>query len=103
MACGDYSTLSEYWAQGQFFDGVTCPYAQSMPPELFALLVFAPIGLGLYIASGSVALPLVVGIIIGAAVIVQLPAVAANIVGIAIVLGGAVALMALVWLFNRRQ
>jgi len=103
MTCGDYARLSEYWIQGQFFDAVTCPYVQAMPGELFALMVFAPIGLGLYIASGSVKVPLVVTIIVGAAIIPQLPGPAVNIAGITTVLGGALVAMSLVWLLNRRR
>lgn len=103
MACGDYPALHEYWANGQFLDGVTCPYATAMPGELFALMILAPVGLALYYASGSVKLPLVIGIIIGASVLVQVPAAAANIIGIAIILGGALAAMAIIWLLNRRR
>jgi hypothetical protein len=66
MACSDYASWSEFIAQGQFFDALICPFVDSMGVALAGLMVFGTIGLALYIYSGGIELPLVVGIIVGA-------------------------------------
>jgi len=66
MACSDYASWSEFIAQGQFFDALICPFVDSMGVALAGLMVFGTIGLALYIYSGGIELPLVVGIIAGA-------------------------------------
>lgn len=91
MSCNDYSTYWEFLSNGQFFDAVTCPYFDQMGIPLTSMIAFAAIGLGLYVYSGSMALPLAVAILVGAALLAVVPGIGVNLVGIALVLGLAVA------------
>jgi hypothetical protein len=100
MACSDYASWSEFIAQGQFFDALICPFVDSMGVALAGLMVFGTIGLALYIYSGGIELPLVVGIIVGAGVVTQVPAIASQIVGIVLVLGIALAGYVLIMRLN---
>jgi len=100
MACSDYASWSEFIAQGQFFDALICPFVDSMGVALAGLMVFGTIGLALYIYSGGIELPLVVGIIAGAGVVTQVPAIASQIVGIVLVLGIALAGYVLIMRLN---
>lgn len=97
MACSDYSTYKEMLVNGAFFDGIWCPFGDVMGGIVFALLFFAPLGISLYIFSGSIILPFVLFLILGAVVVVQLPGLAATLVGgvilLATALGGTLMIM----------
>lgn len=86
MACTDYTAYWEFWRHGQFFDAVSCPFVEALGGPLFAMLVFGPALLGMYIYSGSIILPLVLTLILGSVVVVQLPSVALQLFGIVILL-----------------
>lgn len=87
MACTDYSAWHEFLANWQFFDTVWCPYVDAVGPTLAPLLVIGPIGVALYLFSGSFLLPLVLIIILGGVFVGQLPAGPTQLIGIAVLLG----------------
>lgn len=97
MACTDFNSYKEFVVNGQFFDAVWCPFGDVMGGIVFALLFFAPLGISLYIFSGSIILPFVLFLILGSVVVVQLPGLAATLVGgvilLAIALGGTLMIM----------
>jgi len=72
-------------------------------PVAAPLLFFAPVGIGLYLVSGSLLLPGVVAILVGAAVVVQLPAIGVNVVGIALIMLVALGAFALILRLNRNR
>lgn len=74
MACGDHQEYWQYLANGQFFDAVNCPYADTLGTELWALLVFGALMLALYVnGNGDVSRPLVIAIVGGGIVLSQIP------------------------------
>lgn len=91
MACSDYSKLTEFWVNGQFFDAIFCPFGDALGGVVFALIFFGAIGLALYIFSGSLVMPLVLTLILGAVVVSQLPSLAAQLVGAVVLVGIAIA------------
>lgn len=101
MSCGEFAQATKYFAEGQFFDAIYCPFVDVMGPVAAPLMFFAPVAIGLYLVSGSFLLPAVVAILVGAAVVVQAPAIAVNIVGIVIVLGIAFAVFVMLLRLNR--
>lgn len=90
QSCGQYDAFWEYLVNGQFFDAVYCPYGATMG-VVFPLIVFASLGMSMYIYSGSIALPLALTLILGSVVVTQLPGLAAQLVGIVVLLGLAAA------------
>lgn len=69
MACGDFSTYVEFIRQDQFWDALYCPFADQVGAPVFALFVFGSVGVSLYVSSGGrVEVPLVVMILVGAAI-----------------------------------
>lgn len=99
MACGDFPEYYQYLLNGQFFDAVYCPYGNVMGGVTLALLFFAPIGLALYIFSGSIILPFVLFIILGSVIVIQLPGMVASLVGavalLVIAIGGTLVILRL--------
>lgn len=90
MACGDFNTAAEFLRQGQFFDGIYCPYFDVLGIAA-PLLLFGAIGIAIYVHSDSVVLPLTLGLILSGVVVTQLPSVAAQFVGAVVILAIAVA------------
>jgi hypothetical protein len=102
MSCGDFAQYSEFFANGQFIDGIYCPFVDVLGPVAAPLMFFAPIGVGLYLASGSFLLPAIVAILVGSVVIVQAPGIAVNIVGIVLIIGIALAVFVMLLRLNRQ-
>lgn len=98
MACSDFSSYTEFIRNGQFMDAIICPYADQMGMMVFAMLVYGAISTSLYIYTGSIIIPLVLAILIGAIVMIELPAIAANIA----VLAAVVVIAVGVYLLYRR-
>lgn len=89
MSCTDFNTLREFWANGQFFDGVFCAFGgplAPMPGSAFVLVFSAFLGVGLYAFAGAIILPLVLAIILGGVVVAQLPGVVLKLVGMVVLL-----------------
>lgn len=78
MACSDYSELREFWANGKFFDGAFCYFANPLGAEFTQLMVFATLGLSLYAYSREPVVPLVLAIILGGVFLAPLPAAIVN-------------------------
>jgi hypothetical protein len=75
MACGTYPDHPfNYWTDFRFIDGVVCYYGDQIGVTVFMLLFFTGTFLGLYQASGSIMLPVVVLIVLAPFVAVLLPA-----------------------------
>lgn len=91
MPCSDYSEYGDFMTNGQFFDAIYCPFADQMGVALAGLIFFGAIGLSLYIYTDSIAVPLSVAVVVGAAFMTTVPAIAVNIVMIAGLLGITVA------------
>lgn len=89
MACGDFNSYWKFLVEGQMFDAIYCPYGDLLGGTVFALLFFAPISMALYIYSGSIILPFVLAVILGAVIVVQLP-------GAAVSLAAALALLVII-------
>lgn len=88
MACGDYPQHPiEYWADFRFIDGIVCYYGD--PPigvTVFMMVFFTGTFLGLYQASGSIMLPVVVLIVLAPLVAVLLPALGLQFIVVVLVL-----------------
>lgn len=92
MACGQYPKHPiEYWLDWQFVDGVTCYYGDQIGVSVFMLVFFLGTFLGLYQASGSVMLPVVVLIVLAPVVVVLLPAIGVQFAVVILILMLAVA------------
>lgn len=101
MACSDYTDYGDALADGAFFDAIYCTFGDQLGGVMFALMVFGALILALYIHSGSIELPLVVTVILGAVVVTQLPGVAVQVVAVTLVVGMAVFGMYLILRLNR--
>lgn len=73
MGCSDYTSYGDFLVNGQFFDAITCVYADTVGMAVAALFVFLTLEVGLYIYSDSVILPTVVGIIFAGSVATYMP------------------------------
>lgn len=76
MACGDYpNDPLQYLLEFRFMDSIVCYYGDQLGVTVFMLLFFSATFLGLYQASDSVMLPVVVLIVLAPLVGVLLPAI----------------------------
>lgn len=92
MACGDYSKHPiEYFNEFRFIDGITCYYGDQLGVSVFMLFFFTTTFLGLYQASGSVMLPVVVLIVLAPLIAVLLPALGIQFIVVVLVLMLAIA------------
>ena len=90
MSCTDFNTLQQFWLNGQFFDGVFCAFGgpqSAMPASAFILMVGAALGVSIYTYTGSIAVPAVLAIILAGVVVMQLPGIALQLVGIILLIG----------------
>jgi len=83
MACGEYaSSPIEYLLEWQFVDASVCYFGDQIGVAAFMLVVFGATFLALYQSSGSVMLPIVTLIVLAPMVMVIIPAVGTQFVGI---------------------
>lgn len=72
--CGQYGGMQDPWLAGEFINGFVCTFAPDPTSQVFfALILYAGIGIALFIHSESVVLPAVLGILTAGAVFVFLP------------------------------
>jgi hypothetical protein len=75
MACGTYpQNPLQYWTEFRFVDGVVCYFGDQIGVAVFMLMFFMATFVGLYQATGSIMLPVVVLIVLAPIVAVLLPA-----------------------------
>lgn len=74
MACSDYSKLIDFWTNWQWFDGINCFFADQLGQSVIAFIFFGVTGISLYLSTGSIVVPTVIGIIIGGVAFALLPA-----------------------------
>ncbi len=87
MACGDYPQHPiEYFLEWRFMDGVVCYYGDQLGVTVFMLMFFTATFLGLYQASGSIMLPVVVLIVLAPLVAFLLPAIGVQFIVVVLVL-----------------
>lgn len=92
MACGDYPQHPlDYFLEFRFIDGVVCYYGDQIGVSVFMLVFFTMTFLGLYQASGSVMLPVVVLIVLAPIMAVLLPALGVQFIVVVLVLMIAIA------------
>ena len=92
MACGDYPQHPfQYFTDWRFLDGIVCYYGDQLGVSVFMLVFFTTTFLGLYQASGSVMLPVVVLIVLAPLVAVLLPAIGVQFIVVVLVLMLAIA------------
>ena len=74
VQCPGDEPLYARWVDGEFIHAFVCTYAPDPASQaFFALVMFGGIGLGLFIYSGSIVLPAVLGIMLAGAIFVFLP------------------------------
>lgn len=87
MACGDYPQHPiEYFNEFRFVDGIVCYYGDQIGVSVFMLVFFAGTFLGLYQATGSIMLPVVVLIVLAPLMAVLLPAIGLQFIVVVLVL-----------------
>lgn len=87
MACGDFPQHPiEYFYNWRFMDGAVCYYGDQLGVTVFMLVFFGATFLGLFKASGSVMLPVIVLIVLAPLVMVLLPAIGVQFVVVILVL-----------------
>lgn len=87
MACGAYpDNPIKYFLEWRFVDGAVCYYGDEFGVTVFMLIFFGATFLGLYQASGSVMLPIVVLIALAPLVMFLIPAIGVQFVAVILVL-----------------
>lgn len=96
MACGDQSQLIDFWTNFNWWDGIVCFYNDQLGASVTAFIFFGVTAMALYISTGSIFVPTVIGIIVAGVIFVLLPAWGIEVALIVIVLvgGGAMYLLA---------
>ena len=102
MACGDFTQWIDYLSHGQPFDYVFCQYEAVLGGTVFALFVFGTILLGYRIQGGSIVVPLVLVVMLGAVIVVQLPGIAVNALVVMFMLGTPLAVIYLIMRIRER-
>ena len=101
MACGvNPASPIDYWTSWQFVDGVVCYYGDAIGVTAFMLIFFGITMMGLYNATGSMMLPIVVLIAVGPMVLFLLPAVGVQTVVVVTFFGLSIGGL---WLWKRLQ
>lgn len=72
--CDSSMTFADYIRDFAFVKAGVCPYANEVGFALLGLVVWAAVGISLFIRTGSFALPAIVTVLIGAAVLAQIAA-----------------------------
>lgn len=97
VACTETDPMYQGWVDGEFINTFICVFAPDPSAQLFmALIVFGGIGIGLFVFSGSVVLPAVLGIMLAGAIFVFLPPTVTNlalVVGLFVVSIGGILLV----------
>lgn len=85
-SCGEQKLL-DFFVDGWFIQGWQCTMAGGNSSTLLALtfIIWAAIGLATFIATGSLAIPAVLGVLLAGVLFVILPATAVNIAIIALI------------------
>jgi hypothetical protein len=90
--CSQYSTLREFFINGQFVDGWNCTMTGGDPAAqlLFSAVIFSGVGLSLFVTTGSLVIPSILAILFGSVILSLMPATFANIALVAtlLLLGG---------------
>lgn len=91
--CTQTEAMWRPWVDGEFIAGFVCTYAPDPAAQMFmALIVFGGMGIGLFVFSGSVVLPAVLGIMLAGAIFMFMPPTVSNlalVVGLLVVsIGG---------------
>lgn len=83
--CNPNEPMRTQWVDGEFVNAFICVFTGGDPAMqmFFALSVFGAIGIGLFIYSGSILLPAVLGILMAGAVFVFLPPTVTNLAMVA--------------------
>ena len=79
--CGEFETLREFFLEGYFVRGWDCAMTggDSATQLMFAFVIFGGVGLGLFVTTGSVVLPAVLGILFAGVLFALLPPTVTNI------------------------
>lgn len=96
MACGDRPKLIDFWTNFEFWDGINCFYSDQLGASVIAFVFFGVTAMSLYLSTGSIVVPMVIGIVIGGVAFALLPGVGIEVALMVIVLGagGAMYLLA---------
>lgn len=77
--CTQTEAMTRPWLNGEFINAFICTYAPEPAAQLFmALVVFGGMGIGLFVFSGSIILPAVLGIMLAGAVFIFMPPTVTN-------------------------
>lgn len=92
MSCGTYPDHPiQYFLDWELLDGVVCYYGDQLGVSVFMLVFFAMTFLGLYQATDSIMLPVVVTVVLAPVVVVLLPALGVQFIVVVMVLMLAIA------------
>lgn len=82
----DSQPLLDFFIDGWFVRGWQCTMAGGSSEQLLllSLIIYAGLGLATFIATGSLAIPAVLGVLLSGVLLVVLPATAVNIMVIAL-------------------
>jgi hypothetical protein len=92
MVCDYGGDLGSALTSGNPYDAIACTFTNAAGTELTATLVFAAVGVSLFIYSDSAALPTSVLLIVGGALLGLVTSGVLQIVGVVVLLVGAAAL-----------
>lgn len=86
--CAEFDTLREFFLEGYFVRGWDCAMTggETTVQLMFASIIFGGVGLSLFVTTGSIVIPSVLGILFGGVVLTLMPATFANLALVALIL-----------------
>jgi len=88
MACENFTNLGASFANWEFIQGLVCVYAMPIGFEVFGLAIYGAIAGALWITQESSAIPIILTLLVGSAVLAQIIAPGMQFVTL-MILGGA--------------
>lgn len=88
MPCENFTNLGASFANWQFVQGIVCTYAVPIGFEVLGLAVYGAIAGALWITQESAAIPIILTLLVGSAVLAQIVAPGMQFVTL-MILGGA--------------
>lgn len=92
MACSDYAQLIDAWTSYAWWDGIVCFYQPQLGASVIAFVFFGVTAMTLYMSTGSIIVPTVIGIVAGGVIFALLPALGIEAALVVIILVSSVAM-----------
>lgn len=104
MPCpsGDkYTGFEAAFESLDLWEATYCTYATPMGPEVVGTLFYGAVSLAIFVKTGSIAIPAILFIILGATLLAEMLAVVTPFIALIVLLGVPIAATAIVWTLDR--